>query len=204
MKRQISSESARGEEPAARNVGATRAEQTKILTVAGRNAPVIQFTVATGLRVSEVVKLEWGDIRDASATISSKGKRRSVPLIQVALGALQVVPRHVSYPRVFWWLKTRNYAYEAFVRAERDAGVSGYTFHHLRHTYASWSAMAGCDFHALAKNMGISSLMVLRRYAHLSPSYRRSEAQKLSEFWGTQAAQVTDKSPTNNQSSQNL
>ena len=62
--------------------------------------------------------------------------------------------------------------------------------------------MAGCDLYALAKNMGISSLTVLKRYAHLSPTFRKSEADKLQAFWGPSAAQMTSKGLPNKESDQ--
>jgi integrase len=169
---------------------------------AGRNAPAIQFAVATGLRVSELCRLEWKDIKDGGITVTSKGKKRVVPLIPRAQAALDAIPRHLTSQRVFWWLRRREYAYNAFQRAQEKAGIGPYTFHQLRHTYASWSAMAGCDLYALAKNMGISSLTVLKRYAHLSPTFRKSEADKLEDFWGTRAAHVTRKDGENQRTPQ--
>ena len=62
--------------------------------------------------------------------------------------------------------------------------------------------MAGCDLYALANNMGVNSLMVLKRYAHLSPTFRKSEADKLQEFWGTRAAHVTRKGSGNQRTEQ--
>lgn len=170
-------------------------EVQEVILKAGKNAPVFQFAVATGLRVSEIVNLEWSHIKDGGITVASKGKKRTVPAIQQALDALGRVPRHVSSPKVFYWLRNREAAYLAFQKALRDAQVTHYRFHDLRHSYASWSAMAGCDLYALAKNMGISSLTVLKRYAHLSPTFRKSEADKLADFWGKKAANMTRKAP---------
>jgi integrase len=44
-------------------------------------------------------------------------------------------------------------------------------FHSLRHSFASWSAMAGTPMHTLAELMGHRTLAMTMRYSHLSPGH---------------------------------
>lgn len=51
-------------------------------------------------------------------------------------------------------------------------------------------------------NVAAGYLAVLKRYAHLSPTFRKSEAEKLQHFWGTRAAPMTAKDAPNKGASQ--
>jgi integrase len=46
-------------------------------------------------------------------------------------------------------------------------------FHTLRHTYASWAAMAGVPLYTVGKAIGHKSIIMTQRYAHLSPDSHR-------------------------------
>ncbi len=158
----------------------------KLLDAAGRDKPFYQFAVATGLRESELIALRWPDMKDGCVQVLGKGrKKRLVPLLPEALSALQEVPRQLDKnSRVFWWVPSRYAAYGAFQKACERAEVGPYRFHDLRHTYASYAAMAGVDLHVIGETMGHSHVTVTKRYAHLSPAYRRQEIQKMAGFLG--------------------
>lgn len=174
----------------------------KLVAKAGRDAPIYDFAVATGLRASELLALEWTDIRDGVAVVRrGKGrKQRIVPLIPQASEALQKVPHRLNEPRIFWWVHDRYDLYKRFKRRLRWAEIDeGYTFHALRHTYASYAIMSGMNLHVVAKNLGHSQMTVTRRYGHLAPDFQRDESQKLAAFWkrGTRTGQETRKSAKN-------
>jgi integrase len=165
-------------------------ELQKLLATAGRDAPLYQFAVATGLRESELVALRWPDVRDGVVTVKGKGRKlRVVPLLPEAHEALQRVPRTLDKAgRVFHWVPSRFAAYGAFQKTCEAVGIGPYRFHDLRHTYASYAAMAGVDLHVIAETMGHSHTTVTKRYAHLSPQYRRREIEKMAGFLKPTAA----------------
>ena len=47
------------------------------------------------------------------------------------------------------------------------AEISGFRFHDLRHTFASWYMMNGGDLYELAKILGHSNIKMTERYAKL-------------------------------------
>ena len=63
--------------------------------------------------------------------------------------------------------------------ALRDAKIADFRFHDLRHTFASRLAMEGVDLLTLKELGGWKSLQMVQRYAHLSPSHRRSAIERL-------------------------
>jgi len=63
-----------------------------------------------------------------------------------------------------------NYATHWFVPAIRAAGISNYTWHDNRHTYASRLRQTGTPLGNIAELLGHKGLAMTRRYAHLSIS----------------------------------
>jgi integrase len=52
----------------------------------------------------------------------------------------------------------------------RKAGIKGFRFHDMRHTFASRLVQAGVSMKTVAQLLGHSSVVVTERYSHLAPS----------------------------------
>jgi len=148
--------------------------------------PVV-FSLSTGLRQGNVLKLEWSqvDLDRKTAWIhadeAKAGKAISVPLNTTALEALvRQVGKHPV--RVFTYqgkplanLNTRAWR-DALVRA----GIENFRWHDLRHTWASWLAQSGVPMHVLQELGGWASYEMVRKYAHLSQDHLGTHAEKVS------------------------
>jgi site-specific recombinase XerD len=51
------------------------------------------------------------------------------------------------------------------------AGIAGFRFHDLRHTFASWYMMNGCDLYEMAKILDHSNIKMTERYAKLGKDH---------------------------------
>ena len=58
------------------------------------------------------------------------------------------------------------------MKALKNAGISNFKFHDLRHTAASYLAMSGVDLNTIREILGHKSLSMVLRYAHLSKSHQ--------------------------------
>ncbi|BBE49733.1 Tyrosine recombinase XerC [Ferriphaselus amnicola] len=160
---------------------------------------VVVFSLSTGLRQGNVLKLEWSqvdlDLKLAwiHADQAKARKAISVPLNSTAMGAL--LRQAGKHPvRVFTYcgkpLVTANS--RAWRKALERSGITDFRWHDLRHTWASWLAQSGVPMNVLQELGGWASYEMVRKYAHLSPAQLGVHAEKVSErFSDTILAQST-------------
>src|SRR5581483_6241650 len=81
-----------------------------------------------------------------------------------------------------------------FEIALKKAGIQNFTWHCLRHTFASRLVMAGVDIRTVAELMGHKSLQMTMRYAHLAPHHTAAAVAKLDKPAGNtvETAGATD------------
>lgn len=174
-------------EPSGRTRFLTR-EQVQILLdeLPEHLQDMVIFTLSTGLRYSNVLKLEWAQVNLqqaymwVSATNSKNGKALSIPLNAQALAVLQKqVGKHPT--RVF------TKAGKPICRANgkvwcdalKRAGIVDFRWHDLRHTWASWCVQSGVTVFEIQHLGGWSSSRMVDRYAHLSSDHLASAAARL-------------------------
>ena len=78
--------------------------------------------------------------------------------------------------------------YDALQRIRKQAGLREFSWHVLRHTFASQLVMAGAPLKVVQELLGHSTMTMTLRYAHLSPGFRKSAVNLLVESYGTLAA----------------
>ena len=61
-------------------------------------------------------------------------------------------------------------------------------FHTLRHTFASWLAMAGTDIYRIKTLMRHKTITMTMRYAHLIPDATRAAVHNLRPSSGTKGS----------------
>jgi integrase len=147
--------------------------------VSGTMQAIIIFTLETGCRKEEVLSLKWRQVdllrMEIRLTETKSGKPRVIPLSDRAAAQISAQPRHITEPWVFHregqrWTTIRG----GFSGAMKRAKIEGFTFHDLRHTFASWAVQGlhewqsePMDLYRLSKWLGHSTPRMTQRYAHL-------------------------------------
>ncbi len=147
-------------------------EEERLLDVASPElGAVIRFALATAMRQGEVASLRWDqvDLRRRSVTLGATGTKsrtsRSVPLSPVALDVLQSIPRRID-GRVFGM--SGNAIRQAWKRVLHKTGITGLTFHDLRHEAISrLFEDTDLDIMEIRAISGHKTLQMLARYTHL-------------------------------------
>lgn len=145
-----------------------------------------RFALATGLRENNVLNLEWSQVdlgrRVAwvHADEAKAGEAIGVPLNEDAVAVLREREGHDAT-----WVFALNGApiYKAsnrqWYRALKAAGLEGFRWHDLRHTWASWAVMSGVTLPELQKLGGWKTPTMMMKYAHLSPEHLATAAAKV-------------------------
>jgi integrase len=150
--------------------------------------PLVVSALHTGFRASELIFLTWQDIdfRRGVVTVQAgyakNGESRSVPMNQVLTAIMKAVKlQGAEGERVFCSRQGTPYRSfrTAFERAVRKAGIQDFTFHDLRHTFASRLVMLGVDLPTVKELLGHKDITMTMRYAHLSAAHKQAAVKKL-------------------------
>lgn len=169
----------------------------------------ILLSLYAGLRIGEVCALQWGDFRFDNGTVTvnktllrirdmapgaknrtklvidkpkTQCSNRVIPLPEFLLPYLQAQRRE---PEAYLLTGKRCFmeprvCLERYKRVLRLSGVRPYTFHTLRHTFATRCVENGVDIKSLSEIMGHSNVTVtMQRYVHPSMDLKREQMNKL-------------------------
>jgi integrase len=91
---------------------------------------------------------------------------------------------HLKSPFVFFGSDGTRFYDErrSFTTACRKAGIEGFRFHDLRHTFASQLVMNGVGLKAVQELLGHSDLKMTMRYAHLSQAHLQEAVAVLNKL----------------------
>jgi integrase len=147
---------------------------------------VVLFAFATGLRQSNVLRLEWShvNLETGHAWVGAEQSKNRRPIaVPLNATALEVLRRQLGkHPvRVFTYrgkpLRRANTL--AWRKALKRAGIENVRWHDTRHTWASWHRQAGTPTHELQRLGGWRSSVMVERYAHLAPDHLAKAAGRL-------------------------
>jgi len=148
-----------------------------------RDRTMLEVLYATGLRVSELVNLQRGDVNLRMGFVRCVGKgnkERIVPLGKIAIGWVQhyLDSRGDSLPCLFPGLKqsalTRAAFWGLIKRLAKKAGImKDISPHTLRHSFATHLLERGADLRAIQEMLGHSSITTTQIYTHVSADFLR-------------------------------
>ena len=150
--------------------------------------PLVVLALSTGARQGELLGLRWSDIdlqrRLAVVHQTKNGDRKALTLVDVALAAIRQLAsvRRLGTDLLFADRRgTARFPRHAWDAALREAKVSEFHFHDLRHTAASYLAMSGATLAEIAEVLGHRTLAMVKRYAHLSEQHTSSVVRRMEE-----------------------
>lgn len=161
---------------------ATQAQARKLLAALPPHlAAMAEFSLATGLRRANVTQLCWQDVdvvRRIAVVHADEAKGKATLPVQLSDAAVAVLTRQRADPKRHrrWVFPYRGRSVHdtgqrAWQAACKTAGLAGFHWHDLRHTWASWHVQNGTPLAVLQELGGWKSIKMVQRYAHLAPSH---------------------------------
>ena len=143
--------------------------------------PELDLSIHTGLRSSEQYEARWRDVdferRVLTIPLDKGGETSHVPLNAAALRALLDLRRlHGKTEFVCGGTRSPRYWFEAAIR---EAKIEPFTWHCLRHTFASRLVMSGADLRTVAELLRDKTPAMVMRYAHLGPDQKLAAVERM-------------------------
>ncbi len=154
-------------------------------TYGGEIGPLITWAIETAMRRGEIAAMRWDHLdgpsgpqcRQARVLLipeTKTGTPRRIPLSTTAVAILDALPRRIDGH--VWSMRPDSIS-QAFERVCKAAGITGLTFHDLRHEAASRLSEKGFGAMEVAAITGHKTMQMLKRYTHL-------RAEDLAELLG--------------------
>lgn len=174
-------------ETASRERSLTREQAGRLLDeLPEHQRDVVLFALATGLRQSNVLRLEWSQVNleQRHAWIhawQSKNRRPiAIPLNDTAFAVLlRQKGKHLARVFTFQGKPLNSANTRAWKQALIRAGITDFRWHDLRHTWATWQRQAGTPTHELQRLGGWRTGAMVERYAHLAPEQLAVAASRM-------------------------
>jgi site-specific recombinase XerD len=142
-----------------------------------------EFALAlnTGLRLSEQYGMGWDNVslplRILTVSRSKNGAMRHLPLNQAAIKALASLKKlHPTSEFVCGGAREPRRWFEPVLK---EAKIQNFSWHCLRHTFASRLVMAGVDIRTVQELLGHKTIAMTVRYSHLAPQHTMSAVERL-------------------------
>jgi integrase len=153
-----------------------------------RLTPMVLLTLNTGLRRGELFNLRREDVNVQAKVLTvhganaKSGQTRHLPLNREALAVLETWRQQSPGEGYVFPGKggqRLNNTRKAWKRLLQEADITGFTWHDLRHSFASKLVMAGVSLAVVRELLGHADLTMTLRYAHLAPDHKANAVEKL-------------------------
>lgn len=153
--------------------------------------PVVLTALRTGMRKTEIANLRWEQVdlksREIEVVRTKSGKKRIIPISEDLYQKLKSLrEKNGETESVFQYVdpktgKKRHLRHfrRSFENACRRAKISGFTFHDLRHTFASRLVRSGLDLITIKDLLGHYSVRTTERYTHSNREQKRKAVELL-------------------------
>lgn len=165
----------------------TKAEWNRLQEALKEVAPhlldIARFAITTGLRMNNVLNLEWSQVhmRRKVAWIhpdqAKGGAAIGVPLSDEAMKVLRVRKgMHEKWVFAYGDRPLTRATNHGWNSALKLAKIENFRWHDLRRTWASWHVMGGTPLLELQKLGGWADYKMVLVYAHLAPEHLKAYA----------------------------
>ncbi|WP_445612632.1 site-specific tyrosine recombinase XerD [Geobacillus sp. YF-1] len=151
-----------------------------------RDKAMLELLYATGMRVSELVQLNLGDVHLTMGFVRCYGKGRKERIVPIGRMAIDALARYVEHGRPqlvnarkratealflnhYGQRLTRQGFWKILKRLAKEAGIEKpLTPHTLRHSFATHLLENGADLRAVQELLGHADISTTQMYTHVT------------------------------------
>lgn len=162
-------------------------EECKMLSETPCRYPVLKsaslFSIMTGLRISDIITLEWSHIyhtTNGGLTIRKRMEKTSTDItLPISEEALLLCGEPLSSGNIFQGLQ-KCWTHQPLKEWIKSAGITKHiTFHCFRHTYATLQVSAGISIYTVSKMLGHKNVTTTQIYADLIDAAKEEAANTI-------------------------
>jgi integrase len=151
-----------------------------------------RIALLTGMRQSNVFGLKWAQIslqtKIAWVKAEDAKAKKAIP-VPLNQEAIEVLKGQIGKDLIYVFPGVKLFS-ETWRRVLERAGIEDFRWHDLRHTWASWHAMAGTPIDVIKEMGGWSDIRIVLRYRHLSQGHLTAYAGNIGTLLA-QGPQIT-------------
>ncbi|TLD41910.1 MAG: Phage integrase [Candidatus Jettenia ecosi] len=153
----------------------------------GKDRLIVLTSLFIGMRLGEVLRLKWSDIDFVKGLItfiqSKTGRLVTIPLSSFLAEEFQSYQRNsgtIFEDRVITRLVAASYS-QRFNKLFKSIGIDNFSFHSLRHCFASISSDTGSDIVTTKELLGHSDVSMTMRYNHKQLDAKRNAIERITD-----------------------
>lgn len=160
-------------------INVTRKNKNK----ASRDMAILAVFLNCGLRVSEIINIKLGDIKNNILRVTGKGsKTREIPLNEMTIYAINQYLRDrpdveadelfITERKAGFSVSGMQYLVKKYMK-EANINTKKYSTHDLRHTAATLMHNSGVDIRTIQEILGHTDLSTTQIYTHLNQEIKQ-------------------------------
>lgn len=151
-----------------------------------KHLPEFDIALNTGMRKGEQYTLEWPEVSLGRKRIrldkTKNGSDREIPLNRTCIAAFEEL--HARRPHNGRVCQSKfgrdlNHPRKWFELALKEAKISNFRWHDLRHTFISRLVMKDVNLRTVQELAGHKTISMTTRYAHLAPEHNQAAIERL-------------------------
>ena len=146
---------------------------------------IVVTVLNTGMRRQEVLGLKWEQIKDDFMYLSKTktNESRQIPVNDDLAELFKDIRQRVHLRSEYVFCDKKGKPFRdiktSFKASLRRAGIEGFRFHDLRHSFSSHFIMRGGSLKELQEILGHKNITMTMRYAHLSQETKKKAVNLL-------------------------
>lgn len=151
--------------------------------------PLVLLSLNTGARRGELFDLSWDNVNlkrrvlTITGTTAKSKRTRHIPLNKEATAVLMLWQMQSEEEDGLLFRNSDGNRFDrvnsSWRRLLKDAQVTGFRWHDMRHHFASRLVMGGVDLNTVRELLGHSEYEMTLRYAHLAPEHKMKAVEVL-------------------------